>query len=219
MNHVDLRLYAILDPERTGGRPLDRLADAAAAGGATLLQLRDKNAGTRSFVARARQVKAALAGRIPLIINDRIDVALAAEADGVHLGRDDMHPADARRLLGPEAIIGVTLKNNADLAVLDPALVDYGCIGGVYATTSKDNPDPPVGLVGLARLRGLAARSGLPVGAIAGIDLARTRDCIAAGADGVAIISALYLEPDVAATARAFRRAIDEALAARGGQA
>ncbi|HRK24928.1 MAG TPA: thiamine phosphate synthase, partial [Beijerinckiaceae bacterium] len=142
MNHVDLRLYAILDPERTGGRPLDRLADAAAAGGATLLQLRDKNAGTRSFVARARQVKAALAGRIPLIINDRIDVALAAEADGVHLGRDDMHPADARRLLGPEAIIGVTLKNNADLAVLDPALVDYGCIGGVFATASKNNPDP-----------------------------------------------------------------------------
>ena len=215
MNHVDLRLYAILDPERTGGRPLDRLADAAAAGGATLLQLRDKNAGTRSFVARARQVKAALAGRIPLIINDRIDVALAAEADGVHLGRDDMHPADARRLLGPEAIIGVTLKNNADLAVLDPALVDYGCIGGVFATASKNNPDPPVGLAGLTSLRARAATSGLPVGAIAGIDAGNAADVIAAGADGIAIISALFMAEDVTSAARQLRGLVEAALSRR----
>lgn len=215
---VDVRLYGILDQDRLAGTDLARLAKASVEGGATILQLRDKHGSTRRMIESARAILDAVGGRAPLLINDRVDVALATGAQGVHVGRDDMPPAEARRLLGPGAIIGVTLKNEDDLTGLDPTIVDYGCIGGVYATASKDNPDPPVGLAGLARLRELSRRSGLPVGAIAGIDLARARDCIAAGADGVAVISALYLEADVAATARAFRRAIDEALAARGSE-
>lgn len=218
MPHADIRLYGILDRDRLAGRDLAKLARASIEGGATILQLRDKHGTTRRMIESATAILDAVGGRVPLLINDRVDVALAAGAQGVHVGRDDMPPSDARQLLGQKAIIGITLKNEADLAGLDPAIVDYGCIGGVYATTSKDNPDAPVGLAGLACLRERARASGLPVGAIAGIDLARTRDCIAAGADGVAIISALYLEDDVAATARAFRRTIDEALAARGGK-
>lgn len=217
MPSPDIRLYGLLDRDRLAGRDLAALAAASVAGGVTLLQLRDKSGNTRQMIEAARAIRAAVAGRVPLLINDRVDVALASGAEGVHLGREDMLPADARRLLGRDAIIGVTLKNEADLAALDPALVDYGCIGGVFATTSKDNPDPPVGLAGLAQLRTQAAATGLPVGAIAGIDLANTAACIGAGADGIALISALYLAPDVAATARAFRSIIDQALAARGG--
>lgn len=215
MTSVDIRLYAILDPARTAGRSLAALADAAVRGGATVLQLRDKLSPTRAFVENARAVKAALAGRIPLLVNDRVDVALAAGADGVHLGRDDMLPADARRLLGGAAILGVTLKSAADLAALDPALVDYGCIGGVFATASKDNPDPPIGLDGLARLRCGAAVSGLPVGAIAGIDETNAAATIAAGADGVAVIAALFMADDVEAAAGRLRAIVDAALKAR----
>jgi len=218
MPRVDIRLYGILDQDRLAGMDLARLAKASVDGGATLLQLRDKHGSARRMIDSAKAILDAVGGRAPLLINDRVDVALAAAAQGVHVGRDDIPPAAARGLLGRDAIIGITLKNEDDLLGLDPASVDYGCIGGVYATTSKDNPDPPVGLAGLARLHSLARRSGLPVGAIAGIDLARARDCVAAGADGVAIISALYLEPDVTATAQAFRRTIDEALAARGSE-
>ena len=215
MKNLDISLYAILDPSRTLGRDLGVLADAAATGGATLLQLRDKTSGTRDFITAARKVRAALAGRIPLLINDRVDVALAAGADGVHIGREDMLPADARRLLGPQAIIGITLKNDDDLAGLDPKLVDYGCIGGVFATTSKDNQDAPVGLDGLKRLRSAARGSSLPVGAIAGIDASNAAATIAAGADGVAIISALFMAEDVTAATRSMRAIVDAALTAR----
>jgi thiamine-phosphate pyrophosphorylase len=216
MTQVDIRLYGILDQDRLDGHDLAQLALESVEGGVTLLQLRDKSGSTRRLIDTARRIRDAVAGKVPLLINDRVDVALASGAEGVHVGRDDMDPADARRLLGKAAIIGITLKNTQDLAGLDPGIVDYGCIGGVFTTSSKENPDPPVGLDGLSRLRTHALKSGLPVGAIAGIDLARTSSCIGAGADGVAIISALYLADDVRQTARAFRAAIDSALAARG---
>ena len=104
---VDLRLYALVDPEQAVGRDLAVLARLVAQGGATLVQLRDKHSDTRRMVAQARAIKAALAPlNVPLLINDRIDVALAADADGVHVGQDDMAVEDARRLLGADAIIG-----------------------------------------------------------------------------------------------------------------
>ena len=109
---VDLRLYAIVDPEVSGGHDLADLSRTLAAGGATLVQLRDKLATRGSMVERARAIKAAL-GTVPLLINDRVDVALAAGADGVHVGQDDMAPEDARRLLGPDAIIGLTINSLA----------------------------------------------------------------------------------------------------------
>jgi thiamine-phosphate pyrophosphorylase len=212
---TDISLYAILDPTRTKGRVLGDLADAAARGGASILQLRDKTAGTRAFIDSAQAVKAALAGRIPLLINDRVDVALAARADGVHLGKEDMRPEAARALLGPGKIIGVTLKDSGDMAALDPRTVNYGCIGGVFETVSKHNPAAPVGLAGFQRLRGEAAASGLPVGAIAGINESNAADVIALGADGVAVISALFMADDVEAATRRMRRIVDAALAKR----
>jgi thiamine-phosphate pyrophosphorylase len=215
---VDLRLYALVDPERAGGRDLPELAAILAQGGATLVQLRDKLGETRAMVATARAVRARLAPfSIPFLVNDRIDVALAAGADGVHLGQDDMAIEDARRLLGAQAVIGLSIKT-IDQALQAPIEhLDYACIGGVFATSSKDNPDPPIGLAGLnsilSTLRSRAPH--LPIGAIAGIDAANAASVIAAGADGVAVISALSLDADPQAAARRLRSIIDAALAKR----
>jgi thiamine-phosphate pyrophosphorylase len=216
MPACDIRLYGILDTARLAGQDLPALARQAAEGGATILQLRDKSGDTRAFITHARAILTALDGRIPLLINDRVDVTLASGADGVHLGAEDMEPGEARRLLGPKAILGITLKNVGDLAGLDVNCVDYGCIGGVFATQSKDNKDAPIGLAGLADLRGKARASGLPIGAIAGIDAENASACIGAGADGIAVISSLFLSPDVRAQAAKLRKIVDEALAARG---
>src|SRR5581483_4288168 len=123
---VDLRLYALVDPERAAGRGLAELARLLAEGGATLIQLRDKRPDTRTVVQEARAIKAALAqSRVPFVINDRVDVALAVGADGVHVGQEDMHPADARRLLGPNAIIGLSVKTLAQAQTAPLEHLDY----------------------------------------------------------------------------------------------
>jgi thiamine-phosphate pyrophosphorylase len=216
---VDLRLYALVDPERAAGWRLPDLAARAVDGGATLVQFRDKQATTRCMVEQARAITAALAAsRVPLIVNDRVDVALAAGADGVHVGQDDMDPADARRLLGPQAIIGQSIKTLAQARAAPVEHLDYVAVGGVFATTSKDNPDPPIGLDGLkAIVAVLRARApDLPVGAIAGIDESNAAGVIAAGADGIAVISALSFAPDTVQAAARLRRAVDTALKKRG---
>jgi thiamine-phosphate pyrophosphorylase len=215
---VDLRLYALLDPAVAGGRSLADLAQRIA-GSATLVQLRDKRGSTRSMVEEARALRAVLEPHgVPLLINDRVDVALAAEADGVHIGQDDMAPADARLLLGRTAIIGLSVKTveQAKAAPLD--LLDYVAIGGVYGTTSKDNTVPPIGVGGLrAIVQAIRARErNCPICAIAGINADNAADVIAAGADGVAVISALSLAPDSAAAAQNLRAVVDGALARRG---
>ncbi len=214
---VDLRVYALVDPAVAGGRSLADLARLIAPS-TTLVQLRDKHRDTRAMIEEARALKAALApAGIPLLINDRVDVALVAEADGVHIGQDDMPVADARRLLGPKAIIGLSLKTveHAKAAPLD--LLDYVAIGGVYATSSKDNASC-IGLDGLrAVAQAVRARQvGYPICAIAGITAANAAPVIEAGADGVAVISALSLAPDPAVAARELRGVIDGALAKRG---
>jgi thiamine-phosphate pyrophosphorylase len=210
----DLRLYAVLDPARCRGRPLPLLAAAAARGGATLVQLRDKRPATREAVAAARAVLAALQPfGVPLLVNDRVDVALAAGAAGVHLGQEDMDPADARRLLGPDAIIGVTVHHPEEADAVEPGLADYAGIGPVFATASKASTDPPLGPAGFGRLRRRLA--GLPCCGIAGIDHANAPAVIAAGADGVAVIADLFMADDVEAAARRLRRAVDHALAAK----
>lgn len=211
---VDLRLYAILDPERSGGHTLPALARAVVKGGATLLQLRDKHGSTRAMVETARAIKAAVAGSgVPLLINDRVDVALAAEAEGVHVGQDDMAVADARRLLGPGRIIGLSMKTLEQAQEAPLAALDYVCVGGVFATLSKDNPQPPIGVEGLRRIAAAvrARQPGFPVGAIAGIDASNAAAVMAAGVDGVAVISALSMTPDPAGAARTLRALIARA--------
>lgn len=220
---VDLRLYGILDVGVCGsdGSRLAAFAAAAAAGGCTLLQYREKDiADARAALARIRAIHAALAGTgVPLLVNDRVDLALAAGVEGVHLGQTDMHPADARHLLGRAAIIGMTLKTGAQADELYRMPVDYACIGGVFATTSKDNPDPPIGLDGFGRVAfraRLARGTRFPLGAIAGIDASNAAAIIGAGAEGVAVISSLFGGDSVEGRARDLRHRIDSALAARG---
>lgn len=218
MNKVDYRLNAIVDGSLRDIGDLAELAAIAAGNGATIIQYRHKDASTRIMIERTAAIRAALAGsNVPLVVNDRIDVALAAGAEGVHLGRDDMDAETARRLLGPDAIIGVTVKNEADADMVNASPVDYACIGGVFETLSKQNPDVPVGVEGFAALRRRigAAKPYLPVGAIAGIDAIRAREVVAAGASGVAVISALFRAADIAAATRDLRRAVDEALEGR----
>jgi thiamine-phosphate pyrophosphorylase len=215
-NTVDLRLNAIVDPERAGGRALGVLARLCAEGGATLVQLRDKHSETRTMVATARAIKQALEPfGVPLVINDRIDVALAAGADGVHLGQDDMTIEDARRLLPPGAIVGLSVKSIAEAEAAPVDLIDYVGSGGVYVTLSKQQKNPPIGPEGLARIIAALHRRApkLPVCGIAGIDAGNAAAVIGAGADGVAVISALSLAPDPAAAARALRAVVDASLA------
>jgi thiamine-phosphate pyrophosphorylase len=215
---LDLRIYALVDPEHAGGRDLASLAGMLAAGGATLVQLRDKKSDTRAMVDTARAVKAALAPfGVPLLINDRVDVALAAGADGVHVGQTDMAAHDARRLLGKNAIIGLSISTEALAEAAPIETIDYVGIGGVYATTSKDQKKPPIGVDGLARIVGVFRRRDpqFPACAIAGINAANAGATIAAGADGVSVISALSLARDPASAAKAMRKVVDDALAAR----
>jgi thiamine-phosphate pyrophosphorylase len=215
---LDLSVYAILDPARCRGRPLAAMAEAAARGGATLLQLRAKAASTRNLLRAALDVQRALVPfAVPLLINDRVDVALAAGCAGVHVGAEDMPLEEARRLLGPEAIIGATVRSAEEAKALPIASVDYASIGGVFATTSKDNREPPIGMDGFRHLRGLlgARRPDLPVCAIAGIDHRNAGEIIAAAADGVAVISDIFMADDVTAATRRLRAVVDAALTQR----
>jgi len=216
---IDLRLYAIVDPQRAGGYDVADLARRVGAGGATLVQLRDKRSETRAMIETARAVKAALAPLgVPFVVNDRVDVALVAGADGVHVGQDDMTAEDARALLGPGAIIGLSIKSVAEAEAAPVECIDYAGIGGVYATVSKEQTAAPIGPEGFARVAAVLRRRahGLPLCGIAGIHAGNADAVIAAGADGIAVISALSHSPDPAAAARGLRDIVDGMLAKRG---
>jgi thiamine-phosphate pyrophosphorylase len=211
---VDLRLYALLDPQRAGGRMLPDLARLVVEGGATLLQLRDKNGGPRQVIEEARAIRQAIAGSsVPLLINDRVDIALAADADGVHIGQDDMSAADARRLLGKDKIIGLSIKTMREAREAPVDLIDYACIGGVFATMSKNNPNPPIGVEGLRAIASVFRERApnLPLGAIAGIDASSAASVMQAGVEGVAVISALSMASDPTAAALELRAIVDKA--------
>lgn len=217
--HVDLRVYAIVDPQVSGGHDLVDLSRKIAAGGATLVQLRDKLSETRQMIERARAIKAVLRN-VPLLINDRVDVALAIGAEGVHIGQKDMTAEDARRLLPPNAIVGLTINSVtlADAAPID--LIDYAGVGGVYGTTSKAQKRQPIGPQGLRAVTEALRRRrpGFAVCGIAGINAGNAAAVIEAGADGVSVISALSVAPDPQGATRELRGVIDRALANRGGR-
>jgi thiamine-phosphate pyrophosphorylase len=214
---VDLRLYALVDPAVAGGRTLSNLAGLIA-GSATLVQLRDKHGSTRAMVDEARALREVLepAG-VPLLINDRVDVALAAEADGVHVGQDDMSPADARLLLGRTAIIGLSISTLQQAQAAPLELLDYVGIGAVFTTSSKDDADAPIGVSGLRDIvRAIRARvPKFPICGISGINAGNAGEVIKAGADGVAVISALSLAPDPGKAAQDLRAVVDAALLQR----
>jgi len=215
---LDLRLYALLDPVVSGGRSLTDLAKLIA-DHATLVQLRDKHGSTRVLIEEAQTLRDVLKPKgVPLLINDRVDVALAVKVDGVHIGQSDMHAADARALLGRDAIIGLSINTVALAEEAPLELLDYVGIGGVYTTTSKDNTKAPIGVAGLREIVRIvrARKPGFPICGIAGITQANAGDVIAAGADGVAVISALSLALDPSKAARDMRAVVDAELSKRG---
>ncbi|MDX5376300.1 MAG: thiamine phosphate synthase [Halomonas sp.] len=199
---LDLSLYLVTDPELCARQGLVETVVAAVRGGVTVVQLRDKQASDGEMIDQARRLKAALAGSgVPLIINDRLAVALESGADGLHIGQDDGDVAAARSALGEAAILGLSVQNHDQLARLDPARLDYLGFGPVFATTTKRNHATPLGFDGLAAL---VAASPLPAVAIGGLKAEHARQVHAAGAQGPAVISAICGQPDPEAAARAF---------------
>lgn len=200
-----LALMLVTDRGMAGQRPLEDIVLAAVRGGVTAVQLREKSAGTRAFIEFARTLDAALAPLgVPLVINDRVDVALAAGIANVHVGQSDMAPADVRRLMGPDATIGLSISDPGQMRAADLAAADYLGVGPVYPTGSKADAAPALGVAGLA---GLRAMTGLPIIAIGGLTADNSGPVLAAGADGVAVVSALMLAADPAAAAASFRAA------------
>jgi len=205
----DPTLYLVTDPDLAGGRPLADIVAAAVRGGATLVQLRDKTAGGSALLAEARALQAVLEPQgVPLIVNDRVDIAVAAGAAGCHVGQSDLPAAAARALLGPDAILGVSLDSADQIAAIDPEIVDYVAHGPFAATATKPDAGGPVGVPGLAAVR---ARTRLPLVAIGGIDAGNAGDAVRAGADGIAVVSAIIAAADPEAASRALRRAIEAA--------
>jgi len=187
------RLYPIVDAScfREYAALFAASEDLAAAG-CTLLQYRDKSGNARQMLDQARELRARLGPSIKLIMNDRADLCLAADFDGLHIGQDDLSPESARRIIGPDRWLGLSTHNPEQLAEADKTSADYLAIGPVFATASKANPDPVVGLEGLRRARELTCK---PLVAIGGITRSNARSVIDAGADSVAVISDLLRDP------------------------
>ncbi len=187
-------LCLVTDRELCGTRSLEEVVGAAVRGGVGSVQLREKHLATRAFVEAAARLKALLAPfGIPLIINDRVDVALAMGAEGVHLGQDDMPCEAARRLLGPTAIIGLSVECWEDVVRAKAQPVDYLGVSPIFATPTKTDTRGAWGLEGLARIRAFSRH---PLVAIGGLNEGNIAEVVRAGAEGIAVVSALCAAPD-----------------------
>lgn len=199
---LDLSLYLVTDPALCAERGLEATVMAAVRGGVSVVQLRDKHASDEEMIAQAIRLKALLDEyEVPLIINDRIEVALASGADGLHIGQSDGDPVEARRRLGEDALIGLSVQTLEQLKAVDIERIDYLGLGPVYATATKPDHAAPLGIEGLTQLVG---SSPLPTVAIGGISLANAGDVMSSGTDGLAVVSALCSAEDPAAAAQQF---------------
>lgn len=197
-------LYVILDPSVCAAQSLDGVFRQAAGAGATLFQYRNKTASMKEAYAEALPLrKLATELGVLFIVNDRCDLALAVDADGVHLGQTDLPYADARKVMGPDKIIGLSTHNIEQVKEAERLKPDYIGFGPIFKPGSKQDHDPVVGIEGLARIRSLTS---LPVFAIGGIQLDQVGAVMRAGADGIAVISAVLNAPDV-------RKAVKDLLA------
>jgi thiamine-phosphate pyrophosphorylase len=193
------RLYAILDPSTfRENQTMFRAAEDFAAAGVSLIQYRNKSGNARQMLDHARELKLRLEKSVKLIMNDRPDLALVADFDGVHMGQDDLSPEGTRKVIGDTLWLGLSTHNPAQVRVADRTPADYIAVGPVFATGSKVNPDPVIGLEGVHRARELTRK---PLVAIGGITRANCRSVIDAGADSVAVISDLLREPGKSAEA------------------
>jgi thiamine-phosphate pyrophosphorylase len=207
-------LYFVTDRGLCGEKPLADVVLQAVRGGATCVQLREKEVTTRFFVEEALRIKALLAPlRVPLIINDRLDVALAAGADGVHVGQEDMPYEIARKLMGPKAIVGLSVETWEDVERAQKLDVDYLGVSPIFATPTKTDTKAPWGLQGLARIRAFSRH---PLVGIGGINASNAEAVVMAGADSVAVVSAICAAPDPYAASRELAEIIRSALTNRG---
>lgn len=189
MRREDLRLYLVTDRPLSLGRDIDWIVEEAVKGGATMVQLREKDCSTREFIELAAKLKETLKPLgVPLLINDRIDVALAIDADGVHIGQSDMPYETARKLLGPDKIIGLSVENMDDIRVANGLDVDYVGISPVYSTHTKTDTAAPFGLDGLREAVKLSIH---PTVAIGGMNMKTAKDVMTCGTDGIAVVSAI----------------------------
>lgn len=194
MKRFDLSLYLVLDPDLCAGIGMAETTRLAVAGGATMVQLRDKHGGTAKMVETGLALKEILksTGAL-LIVNDDVEAAVAIGADGLHIGQDDTGPAAARSMIGPDMILGLSVETEALAAAIDPRIVDYAGIGPVFATQTKTDHKQPIGFDGLARLVKAAP---IPTVAIGGLKSEHVASVFAAGADGLAVVSAICGTPD-----------------------
>ena len=211
MHEVDWSVYLVTDPVLVGHRNLTEVVTAAIRGGVRVVQYRDKDASTREMVAMAAEL-AAVCRRMGawFLVNDRLDVALAVDAGGVHVGQDDMPVATARRLLGPDKLLGVSVHNEAEIhqAELDGA--DHVSLSPIFATPTKPDHQIPLGLQGVRTLSRLAR---VPVIAIGGIHAGNAAEVIRAGARGICVVSAIIAAPDPEQAARELKQAVTGAAA------
>lgn len=202
-----LTLYLVTDRAMARDRPLDDVVNEAVAGGVTCVQLREKHSSTREFLQQAERVMRVLEGSgVPLIVNDRIDVALAVGADGVHLGQQDMPYPTARALLGPDAVIGLSVESVADVEQANDWDVDYLGVSPIFETPTKRDTRGSWGLDGLARVRAMTRH---PLVAIGGINWRNVADTVRSGADGIAVVSAISAAADPRRAAEDLRQRID----------
>lgn len=202
-----LTLYLVTDRAMARDRPLDDVVNEAVAGGVTCVQLREKHSSTREFLQQAERVMRVLEGSgVPLIVNDRIDVALAVGADGVHLGQQDMPYPTARALLGPDVVIGLSVESVADVEQANDWDVDYLGVSPIFETPTKRDTRGSWGLDGLARVRAMTRH---PLVAIGGINWRNVADTVRSGADGIAVVSAISAAADPRRAAEDLRQRID----------
>lgn len=210
-----LRLYLVTDRDLARGRPLAEVVRAAVRGGVTAVQVREKDLSTRAFIAEAAEVARSLSGTgVRLFINDRADVGLALGVDGVHVGQEDLPAADARRLIGPDLLLGVSVATPGEARQALDDGADYVSVSPVFLTPTKPDADIAVGLDGVAEIR--RAVGDAPVLAIGGIDAGNARSVTTAGADGVSVVSAIMAAADPEAAAREILSEVEAGLAERG---
>jgi thiamine-phosphate pyrophosphorylase len=208
---LDPTLYLVTDTALCRPRPVADVVRAAVAGGVTVVQVRDKTASRRELLELTRAVQAAVPPSVPVVVNDAVDVALLAGADGVHVGQDDLPPDEVRALIGPDALLGFSVSSAEELAAalaLPPGTVDLVGIGPVRGTPTKPDAGRPLGLDGVRVLAATARAAGLVPVAIGGIDAATAADVAATGVDGVCVVSAICAAADPAAAARGLRDAV-----------
>lgn len=206
-------LYLVTDRSLCGRKSLEDVVLQAVKGGVSCVQLREKDISTRLFVSEAQRIKKLLEPyRVPLIINDRLDVALACGVDGVHIGQDDMPYAITRSIMGPKAIIGLSVETWADVEEAQQLDVNYIGVSPVFATPTKTDTKGAWGLEGLAKIKAFSRH---PVVAIGGINESNIREVIGAGADCVAVVSAICCSPDPESATRKLNGIIEAAMLLR----